>query len=149
LSEGERKRREEELERQRGITPEIRRYNEIKAGVITSCVGVGVMIFLYIFMQGIILGGKVPPDAAAIISRVWVAGVITLFVGLCLLINGTLVSKKQLEARKRALEAETVKLARGTEPGYLGLADTRGLMVSDVSVTEGTTRHLGDSGERQ
>src|SRR6185295_7861122 len=98
LSEGERKRREEALEQQRGITPEIKRYNEIKAGVITSCVGISVMIVLYVLMQGIILGGKVPQDAAEIISRVWVAGVIPLLVGLGLLINGAFVSKKQAEA---------------------------------------------------
>src|SRR5207237_959891 len=38
LSEGERKRREEELERLRGITPEVKRYTEIKGGVITAFV---------------------------------------------------------------------------------------------------------------
>src|SRR5438067_1041829 len=88
LSEAERDKREQELERQRGITPEVKRYNEIKAGVITSFVGIGLMIFLYVFMRGIILGGKIPTDAAEIISRIWVAGVIPLFVGLGLLING-------------------------------------------------------------
>src|SRR5919109_625577 len=97
LSEGERKRREEELERRRGITPEVKRYNEIKGGVITACVGAALMIFLYVFMQGIIRGGKVPDEAAEIISRIWVAGVIPLFVGLGLLINGIFVSKRQAE----------------------------------------------------
>src|ERR671933_2399080 len=62
LSEGERKRREEEFERLRGITPEVKRYNEIKGGVITACVGAALMIFLSIFMEGIIRGGKVPQD---------------------------------------------------------------------------------------
>ena len=142
LSEGERKRREEEIERQRGITPEVRRYNEIKAGVITSCIGVALMIFLSIFMQGIIAGGKIPADAAAIISRIWVAGVIPLFVGLGLLINGVFVSKKQIEAAKRALQART-------DPQQLRPADTAGLIPSDVSVTEGTTRHLGNPTETQ
>src|SRR5947199_2216329 len=75
LSESERKRREEELERLRGITPEVKRYNEIKGGVITACVGLALMIFLYVFMQGIILGGKIPPDTAEILSRIWIAGV--------------------------------------------------------------------------
>src|SRR6266487_3109008 len=46
LSESERKRRKEQIERERGITPNMKRYTEIKAGVITSSVGVGVMIFL-------------------------------------------------------------------------------------------------------
>ena len=64
LSPGELKRRKEELERQRGITPEVKRHNEIKAGVITGCVGIGAAIFLYVLMQGIILGGNVSPGDA-------------------------------------------------------------------------------------
>src|ERR687884_1785632 len=60
MSEAERVRREQELERLRGITPEVRRYREIKAGVIVSSVGVALMIFLYVFMRGIVLGGKIP-----------------------------------------------------------------------------------------
>src|SRR5215813_10403097 len=46
--------RKRELERQMGITPTVKRYNEIKAGVIASCVGIGLMIFLFIFMQGVV-----------------------------------------------------------------------------------------------
>ena len=53
-----------EMERQMGITPEVKRYIEIKAGVITSAVGVGVAIFLFVFMQGLI--GNVSPQAAEI-----------------------------------------------------------------------------------
>src|SRR5215211_442126 len=48
MSEAERKRRTAELELERGLTPEIKRYNEIKAGVIVSSIGVGLMVFLYI-----------------------------------------------------------------------------------------------------
>src|SRR4051812_27091731 len=61
LSEAERNRRNEAIERQRGITPEVKRYNEIKAGVITACVGIGVMIFLSIFMEGIVRSGQNSP----------------------------------------------------------------------------------------
>src|ERR1041384_293327 len=39
--------RKAEMERRLGITPEVKRYNEIKAGVITSSVGVGVAIFVF------------------------------------------------------------------------------------------------------
>src|SRR6185503_10038008 len=67
-------RRQKELERIQGITPETKRYNEIKAGVITASVGLALMIFLAIFMQGIIIGGKVQSDTAEILSRLWVAG---------------------------------------------------------------------------
>jgi len=149
LSEGERKRREEELDLQRGITPEVKRYNEIKAGVITSCVGVGVMIVLYVLMQGIILGGKIPQDAAEILSRVWIAGVIPVLVGLGLLINGMFVSKKQVEATRQNLPIRSSAFERGTEPHSLRSAETAGLIPSDISVTEETTRHLSNPGQKQ
>jgi hypothetical protein len=149
LSEGERNKREQELEHQRGITPEVKRYNEIKAGVITSCVGIGLMIFLYVFMRGIILGGKIPQDAAEIISRIWVAGVIPLFVGLGLLINGLFVSKKQVEAVRQKLPAPPSAYEKGTAPPALRSAETSGLIPSDVSVTEETTRHLSNPGQKQ
>src|SRR5215217_5440793 len=45
--------RKREMERQLGITPEVKRYNEIKAGVIVSSVGVGISIFLFFLMQAI------------------------------------------------------------------------------------------------
>jgi hypothetical protein len=144
LSESERKRRQEEIEQQRGITPEVKRYNEIKAGVITSFVGVALMIFLYVFMDGIIRGGRIPQDAAEIISRIWVAGVIPLLVGLGLLINGVFVSKKQAEAARQQLLLRSRAFDRTAEPPALHAADTAGLIPSDASVTEETTRHLSN-----
>src|SRR5436853_6885471 len=54
LSDGERKRRNEEYERLRGVTLESKREREIKRGVIVSCVGIGVSIFLFVLMQVII-----------------------------------------------------------------------------------------------
>src|SRR5919199_2006223 len=53
LSEEEKRRRKVELERELGITPEVKRYNEIKGGVITSCGGVALMMFLYVIAEGI------------------------------------------------------------------------------------------------
>ncbi|MGH9903910.1 MAG: DUF6249 domain-containing protein, partial [Pyrinomonadaceae bacterium] len=124
LSGEEMKRRKEELERQRGITPEVKRYNEIKAGVITSCVGVGVMIFLYVLMQGIILSGQVPPNEAEILRRIWVAGVIPLMVGVGLMINGMFVSKKLVEIAERHPRTEADSLEKGKERPALRAADT-------------------------
>ena len=147
LSPEESKRRKEEIERQRGITPEVKRYNEIKAGVITASVGVAVAIFLYVLMQGIILGGKIPQDAAAILSRLWVAGVIPVFVGIALIINGLIVSKKLVEIARRQTGPNL--LERETDPRSLGSADTNEFIPSGFSVTEGTTKHLSDSGSKQ
>src|SRR5215216_341099 len=45
--------RKHEMERRLGITPEVKRYNEIKAGVIVSSVGVALMIFLHILMDAV------------------------------------------------------------------------------------------------
>src|SRR4029079_18931654 len=75
-----------EMERRLGITPEVKRYNEIKAGVITSSVGIGLAFFLFIFMQGV--AGHVTPDVAQILTRLWVAGVIPFMVGVALIVNG-------------------------------------------------------------
>src|SRR5262245_28413697 len=47
----------------RGNTPEVKRRREIKAGIITASAGVGLMIFLLIFMGGVIASGRVS-DAA-------------------------------------------------------------------------------------
>src|SRR5215210_3258621 len=58
LSEAERKKRQADFEQKRGLTPEIKRYNEIKAGVIVSSVGVGVMLFLYVIGMAIFRGGQ-------------------------------------------------------------------------------------------
>ena len=142
LSEGERKRRLQELERLSGITPEVKRYNEIKGGVITAFVGLALIIFLGVFMEGIIRGGNVPHDTAEILSRLWVAGVIPLFVGIALMINGIFVSRKQAEAARRNLPSAPEALGRAAPPQALRPADTSEFINQGFSVTEGTTKHL-------
>ncbi len=149
LSEQETKKRKEELDRQRGITPEVKRYNEIKAGVITSSVGLAIAIFLYVFMQGIILGGKVPQDTAEILSRLWIVGIIPLFVGLALMINGLLVSKRLVEIARQATQTGPGTPERETNPLSLNAADTSEFIPAGFSVTEETTKHLKNSGQKQ
>jgi hypothetical protein len=149
LSEAEKKIRKEEIERQRGITPEVKRYNEIKAGVVTSSVGLALAIFFYVFMQGIILSGRVPPDTAEILSRLWVAGVIPLFIGIALIINGLFVSKKLVQILRQAPQTGSLIQDRDAAPHTLRPADTAEFLPSGVSVTEETTRHLTGSGQEQ
>ena len=132
--------RKAEMERRLGITPEVKRYNEIKAGVIVSCVGIGVSIFLYMLMQAI--AGQSPNDAdAEILKRVWIAGVIPIMVGLALIINGLFVSRKMIQvmeqARKETKELEDAPAARG-----LRAAETSEFIPANMSVTDQTTRHL-------
>jgi hypothetical protein len=144
MSEAERKRRQAELELQRGVTPEIKRYNEIKAGVITSCVGVGVMVFLYIIGMAIFRSGQNPPGDAEIIRSIWVAGFIPFMVGLALIINGLFVSKKIVELHKRERLSAPDALASGAaeQQPALKSADTSEFIPPGFSVTEGTTKHL-------
>jgi len=150
MSAEERKRRKEQLDRERGLTPEMKRVTEIKAGVIVSSVGIAVAIFLYALMQGIVLSGKVPSDTAEILIRLWVAGVIPLLVGLALIINGLVVSKKLVEISKRESEREIGSSLRGEqEPRSLRSADTNEFIPANFSVTDQTTRHLQGSERKQ
>jgi hypothetical protein len=148
MSPQELKRRKEEAERQRGITPEMKRYNEIKAGIIIGTVGIGIAIFLYVFMQGIILSGNVTANSAEILSRLWIAGVLPMFVGIALIINGVFVSKKIVESAKRDSQNAPSNLEGDVNPQSLGPADTTEVIPSG-SVTEHTTKHLRSSGQKQ
>jgi hypothetical protein len=140
--------RQQEMERQMGITPEVKRYNEIKAGVIVSSVGIAVAIFLHVFMKGIILGGSIPENEAEILSRVWIAGVIPIFVGLGLIINGVFVSKKQAEIAKRNRE-QALQGPDQMSPRSLRAANTSEFIPPDFSVTDQTTKHLRNTGQKQ
>src|SRR6267143_6767804 len=149
LSESERKRRNEKIERERGITPEIKRYTEIKAGVITSSVGVGLMIFLYALMQGIILSGHNLPGDAAILGRIWIAGVIPFLVGVALTINGVFVSKRLVSIAMREQQSKENILKSGEKTPALPAADTAEFIPPKFGVTEGTTKHLSNPGQKQ
>ena len=135
LSQGERERRKEELDLQRGITPEVKRQREMKAGVITASVGIAVAIFLFVLMQGIIVGGKVGSDAAAILGRLWVVGVIPLCIGMGLLINGLFVRSAATKPAPDAVEKEA-------QTNSLRSGESAERIPSVFSVTEETTRQL-------
>src|SRR5215472_5333827 len=102
MSGEEAEKRQLEMQRRRGITPAVRRYQEIKAGVITSSVGLGVAALLFVLMEGVIRSGNVSAGEAEILSRLWIVGVIPLLVGVALIINGLLVSKKLVELASQA-----------------------------------------------
>lgn len=143
LSQAERKRRDQLLELQRGITPEVKRHNEIKAGVITSCAGTGVAIFLYVLMQGIIQSGHADPGAGAILSRIWVAGLIPILVGLALIINGVVVSKRAIEIQNRQMGPDPRTFTDDDFAAPRLGGESPELPQPGFSVTERTTKHLG------
>jgi len=145
LSDAESRRRQEELDHRRGITPEIRRYNEIKGGVITGSAGLALAIFLSVFMQGLVLSGKVSPAAAEILSRLWIVGVIPMFVGIALVINGVFVSKRLAQIARDAAQPLSNPSESDLNPLMIASAETTKFIPPGFSVTENTTRHLKSS----
>ena len=141
-----------ELERLQGKTPEVKRRNEIKGGVITASAGVGIMVLLFVLMNGIILSGQVSDAAAEILSRIWIAGIIPVMVGAALIFNGMFVSKRGdgLPEADRAAEPPAGRFATGELAAspegseYLPPADTTQFVPTGFSVTDETTRHLPD-----
>ena len=133
---------EEERERQKGVTPEEKRYKEIKDGVITSFVGVGVMIFLY-FLLGAVASGVEPkdPKAAELLRSIWVAGVIPFLVGVGLIVNGLFISKRIVEVKRRQTQAPLQPTPIGAAPAAQ-LAEPSASPLSGFSVTEPTTTRL-------
>ena len=138
--------RKREMERRLGITPEVKRYNEIKAGVIVSSVGVAVSIFLHFLMHAI--AAQNPRDAE-LLNSIWLAGLIPFMVGLALIINGVVVSKKMVQVIERE-QNKAKSLDEGSAPSPRGLksADTNEFIPANYSVTDSTTRHL-ESTERK
>jgi hypothetical protein len=138
--------RKREMERRLGITPEVKRYNEIKAGVIVSSVGVAVSIFLHFLMHAI--AAQNPRDAD-LLNSIWLAGLIPFMVGIALIINGVVVSKKMVQVIERE-QNRTKSLDEGSAPSPRGLksADTNEFIPANYSVTDSTTRHL-ESTERK
>jgi hypothetical protein len=140
---------EEERERQRGVTPEQKllneeknRLDEIKGGVITSLVGVGVMIFLYFFLD-VVARGK-PDEKAEILRSVWMVGIIPFLVGVGLLINGFFVSRRLVKLKEQQLQTA---MSQPQVPAALPAKTTDQLVVDaatlgGVSVTEDPTAHL-------
>lgn len=141
LSSEEKVKRAAEIESRRSKIPEVKRRNEIKAGVITTSVGVGTTLVISMIMEGIIASGLVDGGVVAILSRVWVAGLIPIFVGLALIFNGVFVSKKGLPPGMAADEDEAAQLPA---------ADTNELPpAAPFSVTDETTRHLDETAKRK
>ena len=127
-------------ERMRG-TPEERRLNEIKGGVITSLTGVGLMIFLYFFLN---IVAEKAGDAAEIVRGLWMVGIIPTLVGIGLIINGVFVSRRLSSLKEE--QAQT-KVSASPAPQALPAKTTNHLVVDITpsnggSVTEDSTLHL-------
>ncbi len=143
MSSEEAARQKAELERLQGVTPESKRLAEIKAGVITASVGAGLMIVLFVLMNGIILSGEVSEAAAEILRRIWIAGVIPVFVGLALIFNGIVVSRRGQDLSPEHTAANPTAIGHQTTEAYLSPAETNELnSATPYSVVDETTKNL-------
>lgn len=139
----------EEHRRKRRKTPEEKRYDEIKGGVITTVTGVAATIFLYFLMNTIAdsEGGK----DALILRTIWLCGLVPTFVGLGILFNGIFISKRIVELRQRQ-ESELQPPQPLAQPLFTAvdtgripqLSEPAAPVANDYSVTEHTTTRLGE-----
>jgi len=136
---------EEEREQRRGVTAEEKRLNEIKGGVITSFVGVGVMIFLRFFLE--VVAKQQPPGDAEILRGVWMAGIIPFMVGVGIVFNGLFVSRRIVKLKE---QQERQAMPISPAPAALPAKTTDQLVANAAqpaaaSVTEDPTAHLPES----
>jgi len=134
---------EDEKERRRGVTVEEKRMDEIKGGVITSFVGVGVMIFLRLFLE--VIARQKSPGEAEILRNVWLAGIIPLMAGLGIIFNGLFITRRIFKRKERqeatfSSPAPNALPAKTTDQLVAGAAKT-----DSASVTENTTAHLPEA----
>jgi hypothetical protein len=123
-------------------TPEEKRFEEIKAGVITSSVGLGVMIFLGLLFGAI--SQTVNPDAAWILRAIPFAGVIPFLIGLGIIFNGLFISKRIVELKHRQEQRDQpmpLFTVPNTSP-VARLAESSQPPISDFSIAEPTTTKL-------
>ncbi|MCG3161858.1 MAG: hypothetical protein JMDDDDMK_03073 [Acidobacteria bacterium] len=147
---------QEELERRRGVTPEEKRLkeekkrlNEIKGGVITSFVGIGVMIAFYFFFGAV---ARQEPADGDILRSLWLLGIIPFLIGVGLFINGFFISRRLVKLEERQTRtsltappepiappaARPIPLEAKTTDQLIANAES----LSGFSVTEDTTAHL-------
>ncbi|MGE0129999.1 MAG: hypothetical protein AB7U82_18100 [Blastocatellales bacterium] len=152
----------EELERLRGVTPEEKRLkeekkrlNEIKGGVITSLVGVGIMISFYFFF-GAVANGKSDPGDAEIVRHLWLLGIIPFLIGAGLFINGFFISRRLVKLEEQLAQAAiSASLGPAAHPDAHPIAHPIALEAkttdqlvanaappANFSVIEDTTAHL-------
>lgn len=134
---------QEERERKNKKTPEEKRLNEIKSGVITASVGLGLLIFFSFLFEAIanMMGAN---PAASIVRSLWTVGLVPFLIGLGITFNGLVVSKRLVEL-KRQEERST------PQPLFSAIPDTSPVRqlteaaqspIAEYSITEPTTTKL-------
>jgi len=126
-------------------TPEVKRLEEIKAGVITSSVGFGLMVFLNLLFDAV--ASTIEGPGGNILRSLWAVGLLPFMIGLGIIFNGLFVSKRIVEL-KRQQEPKDQQSPLFSAPNTLDTSPVARLVepsqspISDFSVTETTTTKL-------
>jgi zinc-ribbon domain len=126
-------------------TPEVKRLEEIKAGVITSSIGFGLMVFLSLLFDAV--ASTIEGPGGNILRSLWAVGLIPFMIGMGILFNGLFVSKRIVEL-KRQQELKDQQSPLFSAPNTLDTSPVARLVepaqpqISDFSVTETTTTKL-------
>src|SRR5262245_58977297 len=126
-------------------TPEEKRLEELKAGVITSSVGFGLMVFLSLLFDAI--ASTIEGPGGAILRSLWAVGLIPFMIGLGIIFYGLFVSK-WIVVLKRQQEPKDQQSPLFSAPDTLDTSPVARLVepsqspISDFSVTETTTTKL-------
>jgi hypothetical protein len=123
-------------------SPEEKRIQEIKEGVITSCVGLSITIFLFFLMDAVSI--DLDPKVRAILHAVPYAGIIPFLIGLGIIFNGLFLSKRLVDL-KRDQEQTNKQPLFPTVPETAPvqrLSESYQPPIADFSVTESTTTKL-------
>jgi len=137
----------DEHRKKRKKTPEEKRLEEIKGGVITSFVGLAITIFFSFLFDAI--ANNVAGPQANILRSLWAVGLVPLFVGAGLIFNGVFVSRRlvelklQQELSTRQSQALPSAAAVDTAP-VAQLPEARPQATPEFGVTEHTTARLGE-----
>ncbi|MBL8188658.1 MAG: zinc ribbon domain-containing protein [Acidobacteria bacterium] len=133
---------QEKRERDKKKSPEEKRLEEVKAGVITASIGLALSIFLNLLFEAI--ANTVGGPEAIILQRIWAVGLVPLFIGLAVVFNGMFITK-------RIVELKTPRPDPMPQPLFAPVANTSPVQqlgeasaqpVSEFSISEPTTARL-------
>ena len=133
---------QEERDRKKKKTPEEKRYEEIKSGIITTSIGFGLMIFLRFLFNAI--ASTLPWQEANVLRGLWWVGWLPFLIGLGIIFNGYFISKRIVELKRQQEPANPQPLfsaVPGTSPVPQLSAGAQS-PIGDYSVTEPTTTKL-------
>jgi hypothetical protein len=120
---------------------ELKRLNELKGGIITAFVGIGVAVFLWVLLGAI--AGNVEardPEGAVVLRHIWVAGIIPFMVGIALIINSVFVTGRFSKLRETLRPEARLANGLGRTTGELPALEAPAKPIA--SITEHTTNLL-------